>query len=58
VRVLRSVGAPGVAVEISSVTVSDPNELGAMAAPISTAIVHAIVASRPPAGSTAAPEAR
>jgi hypothetical protein len=49
---------PAIAVEISSVTVSDPVELVAMAAPISTAIVHAIVASRPPAGSTAAPEAR
>src|ERR1700691_5992521 len=58
VRVLRSVGAPAIAIEISSVTVSDPVELVAMAAPISTAIVHAIVASRPPAGSTAAPEAR
>ncbi len=58
VRVLRSVGAPAVAVEISSVIVSDPNELVAMAAPVSTAIVHAIVASRPAAGSTPAPEAR
>ena len=55
VRGLRSVGAPAIAVEISNVSVSDPNELAAMAAPVSTAIVRSIVASRPPAGSAALP---
>jgi N-acetylmuramoyl-L-alanine amidase len=55
VRGLRSVAAPAIAVEISNVSVSNPNELAVMAAPVSTAIVHSIVASRPPAGSTAAP---
>lgn len=55
VRGLRSVGAPAIAVEISNVSVSDPNQLIEMAAPISTAIVQFVVASRPAAGSTAAP---
>ena len=55
VRGLRSVGAPAIAVEISNVSVSDPNELAAMAAPVSTAIVRSILASRLPAGSTALP---
>jgi N-acetylmuramoyl-L-alanine amidase len=55
VRGLRSVAAPAIAVEISNVSVPNPNELAGMAAPVATAIVHSIVASRPPAGSTAAP---
>ena len=55
VRGLRSVGAPAIAVEISNVSVSDPSQLIEMAAPISIAIVHSVVASRPAAGSTAAP---
>jgi N-acetylmuramoyl-L-alanine amidase len=55
VRGLRSVEAPAIAVEISNVSVSDPNQLIEMAAPISIAIVHSVVASRPAAGSTAAP---
>lgn len=58
VRGLRSVGAPAVAIEVSSVSVSDPNELVAMASPVTTAIVHSIVASRPAAGSMAAPETK
>jgi N-acetylmuramoyl-L-alanine amidase len=58
VRGLRSVGAPGVAVEISSVSVSDPTELLAMAPTVSTAIVHAIAASRPAAGPTVDPGAK
>jgi N-acetylmuramoyl-L-alanine amidase len=55
VRGLRSVEAPAIAVEISDVSVSDPNQLIEMAAPISIAIVHSVVASRPAAGSAAAP---
>jgi N-acetylmuramoyl-L-alanine amidase len=55
VRGLRSVEAPAIAVEISNVSVSDPNQLIEMAAPVSIAIVHSVVASRPAAGSTAAP---
>ncbi|MGD0403882.1 MAG: N-acetylmuramoyl-L-alanine amidase [Candidatus Acidiferrales bacterium] len=55
VRGLRSVEAPAIAVEISNVSVSDPNQLIEMAAPVSIAIVHSIVASRTAAGSTAAP---
>jgi N-acetylmuramoyl-L-alanine amidase len=55
VRGLRSVGAPAIAVEISNVSVSDPNQLIEMAATISTAIVHSVVASRPTAGSTVSP---
>src|SRR5271156_642669 len=55
VRGLRSVEAPAIAVEISNVSVSDPNQVIEMAAPISIAIVHSVVASRPAAGSTAAP---
>jgi N-acetylmuramoyl-L-alanine amidase len=53
VRDLRSVAAPAVAVEISSVAVSDPNSLAAMAAPLATSIVRGIVAFGP-AGSTGA----
>lgn len=56
VRGLRSVGAPAIAVEVSNIAVSNPNELIEMAAPVSTAIVHSIVASRPAAGSIVAPE--
>jgi N-acetylmuramoyl-L-alanine amidase len=58
VRGLRSVSAPAVAVEISSVAVSDPNELVAMAALVSTAVVQAIVTLRPAPGSTAVPESK
>jgi N-acetylmuramoyl-L-alanine amidase len=58
VRGLRSVSAPAIAVEISNVAVTDPSQLAEMAAPLATAIVRSIVTSRPPAGSTAAPESR
>jgi N-acetylmuramoyl-L-alanine amidase len=54
VRGLRSVGAPAIAVEVSNVSVSDPNQLIEMAAPVSIAIVHSVVASRPAAAPTAA----
>jgi N-acetylmuramoyl-L-alanine amidase len=47
VRGLRSIEAPAVAVEVSSVSVSDPNSLTAMAAPLATSIAHGIVASLP-----------
>jgi N-acetylmuramoyl-L-alanine amidase len=47
IRGLRSIDAPAVAVEVSSVSVSDLNSLTAMAAPLATSIAHGIVASRP-----------
>jgi N-acetylmuramoyl-L-alanine amidase len=47
VRVLRSVTAPAVAVEISSVSTTTPDLLTASAAPLADAIARAIVASRP-----------
>src|SRR5579862_1216961 len=40
VRGLRSVAGPAVAIELSNVAVTDPNQLVAMAAPLATAIVH------------------
>jgi N-acetylmuramoyl-L-alanine amidase len=58
VRGLRSVAAPAVAIEVSNVGVSDPNELVAMAAPVATAMVHSIVASRPSVTPTAIPGTR
>jgi N-acetylmuramoyl-L-alanine amidase len=47
VRVLRSVTAPAVAVEISSVSTPTPDLLTASATPLADAIALAIVASRP-----------
>ncbi len=47
VRVLRSVTAPAVAVEISSVSTPTPDLLTASAAPLADAIARAIAASRP-----------
>jgi N-acetylmuramoyl-L-alanine amidase len=47
VRELRSVAAPAVAVEISSVGVSDPNSLTSFAEPLATAILRSIQAYRP-----------
>jgi N-acetylmuramoyl-L-alanine amidase len=47
VRELRSVAAPAVAVEISSVAVSDPNSLTALAQPLATSILRSIQAYRP-----------
>jgi N-acetylmuramoyl-L-alanine amidase len=58
VRGLRSVSAPAVAVELSNIAVSDANELIEMAAPVSTAIVRSIVASRPAASSATVPGAK
>lgn len=47
VRELRSVAAPAVAVELSSVSVGDPNALLAMGAPLAFAIVRGVQISRP-----------
>jgi N-acetylmuramoyl-L-alanine amidase len=47
VRELRSVAAPAVAVEVSSVSVGDPNTLLVMGAPLAAAIVHGVEALRP-----------
>jgi N-acetylmuramoyl-L-alanine amidase len=47
VRALRSVTAPAVAVEISSVSTPTPDLLTASAAPLANAIARAIPASRP-----------
>jgi N-acetylmuramoyl-L-alanine amidase len=49
VRELRSVAAPAVAVEVSSVGVSDPNSLTPFAEPLATAILRSIQAYRPAA---------
>lgn len=52
VRELRSVAALAVAVEISSVSVSDPNTLNSLAQPLATSVARSILAFRPaaPAG--------
>jgi N-acetylmuramoyl-L-alanine amidase len=58
VRELRSVAAPAVAVEASSVSVSDPNTLLVMGAPLASAIVRSVQALRPlgsSPGSSSAP---
>jgi N-acetylmuramoyl-L-alanine amidase len=47
IRGLRSIDAPAVAVEISCVSVSDPNSLMAMAAPLATSIAHSVFAFHP-----------
>lgn len=47
IRGLRSIEAPAVAVEVSSISVSDLNSLTAMAAPLAASIARGIVASRP-----------
>ncbi len=47
IRGLRSVAAPAVAVEISSVAASDASSLTAMAAPLAASIVKGIQAFRP-----------
>jgi N-acetylmuramoyl-L-alanine amidase len=49
VRELRSVAAPAVAVEISSVAVHDPNYLTALGQPLATSILRSIQAYRPAA---------
>lgn len=48
IRGLRSVAAPAVAIEISSVSVSRTNALGAMAAPLASCIAKTLLAFRPP----------
>lgn len=47
IRGLRSVNAPAVAIEISSVSVTDAKSLTGMAAPLSTSVAKAIQAFRP-----------
>jgi N-acetylmuramoyl-L-alanine amidase len=49
VRELRSVAAPAIAVEVSSVAVSDPNSLTSMAEPLAIAILRSIQVYRPAA---------
>jgi hypothetical protein len=46
VRGLRSVAAPAVAIEISSVAVPSANSLTALGAPLTTAVVRSLAASR------------
>jgi len=48
IRELRSVSAPAVAVELSSVAVQDQNMLAAMGAPLASALVRSIQILRPP----------
>jgi N-acetylmuramoyl-L-alanine amidase len=47
IRELRSIAAPAVAIEISSVSVADPNSLTAFAPPLVTAIVRGLTIFRP-----------
>lgn len=58
VRGLRSVAGPAIAIELSNVAVTDPNQLVAMAAPLATAIVHLVNASRGAGGVSGNPGAR
>jgi N-acetylmuramoyl-L-alanine amidase len=58
VRGLRSVAGPAVAIELSNVAVTDANQLVAMAAPLATAIVHTVSASRGAGGASGNPGAR
>jgi N-acetylmuramoyl-L-alanine amidase len=53
VRELRSVAAPAIAVEVSSISTSDPNSLLAMGASLTATIERTVQAMRPP-GSLAA----
>jgi len=46
VRGLRSVAAPAIAIEISSVAATDPNSLTALAAPLTTAVARSLLAMR------------
>ena len=47
IRELRSVSAPAIAVELSSISVPDPNMLVAMGAPLSNALVRSVQMLRP-----------
>jgi N-acetylmuramoyl-L-alanine amidase len=58
VRGLRSVAGPAIAIELSNVAVTDANQLVAMAAPLATAIVHTVNASRGAGGAPGNPGAR
>jgi N-acetylmuramoyl-L-alanine amidase len=58
VRGLRSVAGPAVAIELSNVAVTDRNQLVAMAAPLATAIVHTVSASRESGGASGNPGAK
>jgi N-acetylmuramoyl-L-alanine amidase len=55
VRQLRTVAAPAVAIEVSSVAVSDATQLRQMARPLADAVARAVVDFRPPAGGAPAP---
>ena len=48
IRGLQSVTAPAVAIEISSISVPDPNSLLLLAGSLATAVSHAVLAFRPP----------
>ena len=58
VRELRSVEAPAIAIEVSSMGVSDTNALIGMAAQLSNAIGHSIQTFRPGVSSNGAPEGK
>jgi hypothetical protein len=45
---MQSVAAPAVAVEISSVSVTDANSLLALGVPLAISVSHAVLAFRPP----------
>lgn len=47
IRELRSVSAPAIAVELSSISVPDPNMLVAMGPPLSSALVRSVQILRP-----------
>jgi len=47
IRELRSVSAPAIAIELSSVAVPDPNMLVALGYPLATALVRSVQLSRP-----------
>jgi N-acetylmuramoyl-L-alanine amidase len=53
VRGLRSISAPSVAIEISSIAIPDPNSLTVVAGPLATSIARGVLAFRP-AGSMGA----
>jgi N-acetylmuramoyl-L-alanine amidase len=54
VRELRSVAEPAIAIEISSVSVSDPNSLAQLAAPLAVSIARGVAVFQPPVTSPAA----
>jgi N-acetylmuramoyl-L-alanine amidase len=55
VRQLRTIAAPAVAIEVSSVSVADRRQLDAMAGPLSEAVVRAVISFEPSYVSSAAP---